>query len=399
MPHTDVVIVGGGIVGLATALNILESRPSLSVIILEKESEVAQHQTGHNSGVIHSGLYYKPGSLKASLCVAGYQRLLDFCAREDIAHEVCGKVVVAITTDQVAQLDELERRGAANGLVGLRRLTPDQIREREPHCAGVEGLFVPQTGIVDYTAVCEAMRQRVEMLGGSVLFHQEVTSITEGTALVRVTTSADEFTANHVITCGGLHSDRLARHTVGDLDLRILPFRGEYFILRESARRLVRNLIYPVPNPAFPFLGVHFTRMIDGSVECGPNAVLAFAREGYQKATFRTRDIMETLMWPGFRQVAAKYWRTGLGEYRRSLSKRAFVKALQALIPEVTGDDLIAAPAGVRAQACDSRGNLLDDFALRESQRVTHVCNAPSPAATASLAIGDYIATRVVSRL
>ncbi|MFM7526431.1 MAG: L-2-hydroxyglutarate oxidase [Actinomycetota bacterium] len=399
MPHTDVVIVGGGIVGLATALNILESRPSLSVIILEKESEVAQHQTGHNSGVIHSGLYYKPGSLKASLCVAGYQRLLDFCAREDIAHEVCGKVVVAITTDQVAQLDELERRGAANGLVGLRRLTPGQIREREPHCAGVEGLFVPQTGIVDYTAVCESMRRRVEMLGGSVLFHQEVTSITEGTALVRVTTSADEFTANHVITCGGLHSDRLARHTVGDLDLRILPFRGEYFILRESARRLVRNLIYPVPNPAFPFLGVHFTRMIDGSVECGPNAVLAFAREGYQKTTFRTRDVMETLMWPGFRHVAAKYWRTGLGEYRRSLSKRAFVKALQALIPEVTGDDLIAAPAGVRAQACDSRGNLLDDFALRESQRVTHVCNAPSPAATASLAIGDYIATRVVSRL
>lgn len=399
MPDTDVVVVGGGIVGLAVALNILESRPNLSLTILEKESELAQHQTGHNSGVIHSGLYYKPGSMKASLCVAGYQRLLDFCARENIAHEVCGKVVVAITADQIPQLDELERRGTANGLGGLRRLTPDQIREREPHCAGVAGLFVPQTGIVDYVAVSEAMRRRVAALGGRVLFNHEVTSITEGVDMVRIATTRDEFTTGHTITCGGLHSDRLARHTVRDLDLRILPFRGEYFVLRDPARRLVRNLIYPVPNPAFPFLGVHFTRMIDGSVECGPNAVLAFAREGYGKTTFRLRDMMETLAWPGFRRVAAKYWRTGLAEYRRSFSKRAFVGALQALIPEVTSDDLVAAPAGVRAQACDSRGNLLDDFAVRESQRVTHVCNAPSPAATASLAIGDYIATRVASRL
>ena len=399
MARTDVVVVGGGIVGLSTALNLLEGHPRLSVEVLEKESEVAVHQTGHNSGVIHSGLYYKPGSLKASLCVAGYRRMLDFCAQQNIPHEVCGKVVVATNGDQIPQLDELERRGQANGLSQIRRLTSREIRDLEPHCAGVAGLSVPYTGIVDYVAVCKAMRQRVELLGGRVSFGQQVTDITELRDGAQVTTRSSQLLSRHVVTCGGLHSDRLARHTVEDLDLRILPFRGEYFVLRDSAKRLVRNLIYPVPNPAFPFLGVHFTRMIDGSVECGPNAVLAFAREGYGKTTFKTRDMSETLAWPGFRLVAAKYWRTGLGEYRRSFSKRAFVQALQVLIPDVVDDDLIAAPAGVRAQACDERGNLLDDFALRESARVTHVCNAPSPAATASLAIGDYIAQRISSRL
>lgn len=399
MPRTDVVVVGGGVVGLATALNLLERQPGLSVTVLEKESEVAKHQTGHNSGVIHSGLYYKPGSLKASLCVAGYRRMLEFCAQQNIPHEVCGKVVVAVNDAQVPQLDELERRGHANGLSQIRRLSPQEIKEREPHCTGIAGLYVPYTGIVDYAVVCEAMRNRVESLGGHVSFGQFVTGITELSAAARVDTRSDEFVAKHVVTCGGLQSDRLARHTIEGLDLRILPFRGEYFVLRESAKRLVRNLIYPVPNPAFPFLGVHFTRMIDGSVECGPNAVLAFAREGYEKTTFKTRDLLETLAWPGFRRVAARYWRTGLGEYRRSFSKRAFVRALQVLVPEVVEDDLIAAPAGVRAQACDNRGNLLDDFALRESTRVTHVCNAPSPAATASLAIGEYIAARVGTRL
>ncbi len=399
MPRNDAIVVGGGIVGLATAINLLERHPGISVVVLEKEPEVAKHQTGHNSGVIHSGLYYKPGSLKASLCVSGYRRLLDFCVRENIPHEVCGKVVVAVTDDQVPQLDELERRAHANGLTQVSRLTPQEIKEREPHCTGVAGLFVPYTGIVDYTVVSEAMRRRVESLGGRVSFNQLVTDITELPSAAQVTTTTTELHARHVITCGGLHSDRLARRTIDDLDLRILPFRGEYFVLRDSAKRLVRNLIYPVPNPAFPFLGVHFTRMIDGSVECGPNAVLAFAREGYGKTTFKTRDMLETLTWPGFRRVAAKYWRTGLGEYRRSFSKKAFVRALQVLIPDVVDDDLIPAPAGVRAQACDTRGNLLDDFALRESARVTHVCNAPSPAATASLAIGDYIATRVGERL
>ena len=365
--QSDVLVVGGGIVGLATALNLLEKRPRMSLVLLEKEQSVASHQTGHNSGVIHSGLYYRPGSLKASLCVEGYRRMLDFCREHAISHEVCGKVVVATSDDQITQLDELERRGAANGLGGLRRLTAPEIREREPHCAGVAGLFVPQTGIVDYVAVAEAMRRRIDALDGRVLLGCRVDSIEAGEREVVVRSSSADFTARHVVTCGGLHSDRLARQTIDDLDLRILPFRGEYFVLRESARTLVRNLIYPVPNPAFPFLGVHFTRMIDGSVECGPNAVLAFAREGYGKTTVRTGDIVETLAWPGFSRVAAKYWRTGLGEYRRSFSKRAFVTALQQLIPAVTRDDLIAAPAGVRAQSCDAHGNLLED---RKSTRL-----------------------------
>lgn len=395
MPTSDVVVVGGGIVGIATALSLLERKPGLGLIVLEKESRVAEHQTGRNSGVIHSGLYYRPGSLKASLCVQGYGRLLEFCRQHGVPHEVCGKVVVATKAEQVAQLDELWRRGTANGLDGLKRLSAHEIREREPHCSGIAGVFVPQTGIVDYGAVTEAMRAQVEKLGGRVLFEHRVTGIHERSSHVDVIAQGERFDARHVVTCGGLHSDRLARQTVEDLDLRILPFRGEYFVLREEVRQLVRNLIYPVPNPAFPFLGVHFTRMIDGSVECGPNAVLAFAREGYAKTTVKPRDLYETLTWPGFRKVARKYWRTGLGEYQRSFSKRAFVRALQSLVPEVTTNDLVPAPAGVRAQACDSDGNLLDDFALREAGRVTHVCNAPSPAATASLAIGNHIAERV----
>ena len=398
MAHFDVIVVGGGIVGLATALNLLEKRPHLSLAILEKESSVAQHQTGHNSGVIHSGLYYQPGSLKALLCVDGYRRLLAFCQQNNIAHEVCGKVVIATTPDQTAQLDELERRGLANGLNGIQRLTQGEIQEHEPHCAGVAGLFVPQTGIVDYTAVCKVLQSLVTSLGGQVLFEQRVTDIVNESSKVIVTSNLDVFTAACVVTCGGLYSDQLARHTIDDLDLHILPFRGEYFVLRKSAESLVNNLIYPVPNPSFPFLGVHFTRMIDGSIECGPNAVLAFAREGYTKTTVQPRELIETLTWPGFRRVATKYWRTGLGEYRRSFSKQAFVRALQSLVPAITTDDLLPAPAGVRAQACDKEGNLLDDFALRESGRVLHVCNAPSPAATASLAIGDYIATQVTAR-
>jgi len=395
----DVVVIGGGIVGLATALDLLTKRPELTLCVIEKEAAVARHQTGRNSGVIHSGLYYKPGSLKAALCVDGYRRLIRFCQTHDIPHDICGKVVVATSTEQVPQLDVLEERGTANGLSNIRRLTSDEIREREPHCSGIVGLFIPQTGVVDYTAVSEAMRDSLCALGGEVFYGHCVTDISERNSEVRIATSQDEYAATTVVTCGGLHSDRLARQTVKGLDLQILPFRGEYFMLRESARQLVRHLIYPVPNPAFPFLGVHFTRMIDGSVECGPNAVLAFAREGYEKMSLRPRDLYETISWPGFRRVASKYWRTGLAEYRRSFSKRAFVHALQELIPSVSSEDLIPAPAGVRAQACDRQGNLLDDFAIRESQRVLHVCNAPSPAATASLAIGDYVASRVASKL
>ena len=396
--RNDVTVIGGGIVGLATALHLLQQMPGRRLLIVEKEPSVAQHQTGHNSGVIHSGLYYRPGSLKARLCVEGYNKLLGFCRNESIAHEICGKVVVALDDSQVLQLDELQRRGSANGLGGLQRLTATQIREREPHCAGVAGLFVPQTGIVDYVAVAEAMARQIRNLGGEIRLGEAVTSISPRANEVRVSTTNGDHVANFVVTCGGLYSDRLTRETVKDLDLRILPFRGEYYTLRESARHLVQHLIYPVPDPSFPFLGVHFTRMIDGAVECGPNAVLAFAREGYTKTTVRPRELLETLLWPGFQQVARKYWKTGLGEYRRSFSKRAFVRALQRLVPAVCEDDLVPAPAGVRAQACDRTGNLLDDFALRETERVFNVCNAPSPAATASLAIGSYLATRVAQR-
>lgn len=399
MNRFDVVVVGGGIVGLATALQLTSQRPDLTIAVLEKEPFVAQHQTGHNSGVIHSGLYYKPGSLKAKLCVDGYRQLLEFCSLHAIPHEICGKVVVATNHEQIHQLDELERRGVANGLMNIRPLSASEIREREPHCVGIAGLYVPQTGIVDYSAVANVMRDSILRNGGEILFQQSVTQLIEQDSVVRISTNHDSFAAREVVTCGGLYSDRLARHTINDLNVRILPFRGEYFVLRESARALVRNLIYPVPNPTFPFLGVHFTRMIDGSVECGPNAVLALAREGYRKYQLTPRDLFETLTWPGFRQVAIKYWRTGLGEYYRSFFKRAFVQALQQLIPAVGSDDLVAAPAGVRAQACDMEGNLLDDFAIRESSRVLHVCNAPSPAATASLAIGKYVAERVNSRL
>jgi L-2-hydroxyglutarate oxidase len=398
-PRFDVVIVGGGIVGLSTAFALLRCQPKLSVAILEKESSVAQHQTSHNSGVIHSGLYYNPGSLKAKLCVDGYRHMLEFCQLNNVPYEVCGKVVVATSQDQIPQLHELERRGLANGLMGLERLNAEDIQKREPHCSGMAGLYVPQTGIVDYAAVCNALRSNIENLGGDIFVDNRVTDISEGSDEVQITSSQGEYRASYAITCGGLHSDRLARHTFGkELDLRILPFRGEYFQLRDSAKHLVNNLIYPVPNHNFPFLGVHFTRMIDGTVECGPNAVLAFAREGYKKSSVHPRDLLETLKWPGFYRVAAKYWRTGLGEYHRSISKQAFVRALKTLIPAITASDLVVAPAGVRAQACGRDGNLLDDFALRESERVVHVCNAPSPAATASLSIGTHITSRLISR-
>ncbi len=393
----DVVIVGGGIVGLATANSLLSSNPKLKLVVLEKESTLGAHQTGHNSGVIHSGLYYKPGSLKAKNCIEGYQKLLKFCQDNDIAHEICGKIVVALSEQERAQLEMLRQRGEQNGLMGIRRLSKTEITEIEPHCTGVDGLFVPQTGIVDYGAMTMRLADQIREFGGQILTSHQVREITELSHGVAVSTEQQQFNARTVITCGGLHSDRLAMQTQPDLDLRIIPFRGEYFELKESAKHLVRSLIYPVPDPNFPFLGVHFTRRIDGSIECGPNAVLAFAREGYLKTDISIREFAQTLAWPGFRKIALKYWRTGLGEYHRSFSKNAFVAALQKLVPEITANDLQPAGAGVRAQACSRAGSLLDDFEIRQIGRVVHVCNAPSPAATASLAIGDAIASRVSS--
>lgn len=393
--RVDLVVVGGGIVGLATAYSVLLQSPSKKVVVLEKESTFGAHQTGHNSGVIHSGLYYKPGSQKAKNCLDGYSRILKFCVDFDVPYEVCGKIVVATSENELGQLEALRQRGEQNGLTGIRRLSSGEIKEIEPHCAGVAGLFVKQTGIVDYSVMANRLVEQIKSLGGQVLTGQKVSEIIDSAHSTIVSTSALEFSAKSVVTCGGLFSDRLAMLSESKLDLRIVPFRGEYFELKASATHLVRNLIYPVPDPNFPFLGVHFTRRIDGSIECGPNAVLAFAREGYRKLDISIRDFTQTLAWPGFQKVARKYWRTGLGEYHRSFNKSAFVKALQKLVPDITTADLEPAGAGVRAQACSRDGGLLDDFEIRQFGRVIHVCNAPSPAATASLAIGQAIASRV----
>ncbi|MGE3308322.1 MAG: L-2-hydroxyglutarate oxidase [Limisphaerales bacterium] len=397
--NPDVVIVGAGIVGLATAFRLLQERPRTRLVVVEKESAPARHQTGNNSGVIHSGLYYAPGSLKAANCRAGYHQLLDFCRTEGIPHEICGKIVVATSEAELPRLAELHRRGEANGLDGIRFLSPTELREREPHVAGIRGLWVPQTGIVDYTAVALRIADRVRSLGGEIELGQRVESIRRGPTSVEIATANRTWASRILVTCAGLHSDRMARWTHPDLPLRITPFRGEYHVLNPSAQRLVRNLIYPVPDPAFPFLGVHFTRMIGGGVECGPNAVFAFGREAYRKSDFHLRDTLETLAWPGFRKVARRYWRTGLGEFHRSFSKAAFVRALQRLIPEVREGDLAPGGAGIRAQACDRDGRLLDDFDIRTDGNVIHVCNAPSPAATASLAIGATIAQRILTQI
>jgi L-2-hydroxyglutarate oxidase len=395
----DVAIVGGGIVGLATAHELQRLRPGTRVVVVEKEARVGAHQTGHNSGVIHSGLYYAPGSLKARTCREGYARLLRFCEEHAVAHEVCGKLVVATEPDEVARLEALAERGAANGLTGIERLGPAGIREREPHCAGVAALRVPQTGIVDYPAMARRLAEAVVAAGGAVRTSTRALGLRDdGTGAV-LETDAGEVHARAVVTCAGLQSDEVARRTDPALDLRIIPFRGEYHELVPSARHLVRHLIYPVPDPAFPFLGVHFTRRVDGTVECGPNAVVAFAREGYRKFDVSPRELAGILAWPGFRRVARRHWRTGLGEYRRSYSRRAFVTALSRLVPEIRVAHLSPGGAGVRAQACARDGGLLDDFEIRHAGRVVHVCNAPSPAATASLAIGDAIAQRVLGTL
>lgn len=395
----DVLIIGGGIVGLATGLRLLETRPNLRLLLIDKEPGLARHQTGNNSGVIHSGLYYKPGSLKATNCREGYRDLLDFCRNEGIPHDICGKVVVATAPEELPRLEELHRRGTANGLDGLRFLSPEELREIEPHCAGIRGLWVPQTGIVDYAVVAEKYAEKIRARGGEIRLGVRAEALHEDTDGIQVETSGPTESARLVVACAGLHADRLARWTHPDLPLRITPFRGEYYVLKPAACHLVRNLIYPVPDPAFPFLGVHFTRMIQGGVECGPNAVFAFGREAYRKTQFHLRDTLEALAWPGFRKVATRYWRTGLGEFHRSFSKSAFVRALQRLIPEITAADLAPGGAGIRAQACDREGRLIDDFDIRVSGRVIHVCNAPSPAATASLAIGARLASDVLQRL
>lgn len=395
----NIIIVGGGIVGLATALNIMQARPKTKLILIEKEAGVGQHQTGHNSGVIHSGLYYKPGSLKAVNCRVGYQEMLEFCRQHSIPHDICGKIVVATSPNEFPGLEELHRRGVANGLTGLKFLQSDEIREIEPHCAGLRGLFVPQTGIVDYGVVAKKYAELLTKLGADIVLGETIVDIKKKGNQLEVIGNSRTWTGHVSVACAGLQSDRLARKSDPSLPLRILPFRGEYYKFSSSAPKLVNHLIYPVPDPAFPFLGVHFTRMIGGGIECGPNAVFALGREAYKKTDFNLRDLSESLAWPGFRTVARKYWRTGLGEYHRSFSKQAFVKALQKLIPEIRAEHLEPGGAGIRAQACDREGNLLDDFDIRRDGNIIHVCNAPSPAATASLAIGKTISDTVLTLL
>lgn len=393
----DVVVIGGGIVGTATALALTEQVNGCRVLVVEKESTLAAHQTGNNSGVIHSGLYYRPGSLKAQNCVEGRDALYAFCAEQAIPHEQCGKVVVATSEDEVPALEELERRGHANGLHGLERLDSDAIRRREPHVRGVAGLLVPQTGIVDFVKVVEAYARLIRERGGEIRLNCAVKRVDRHAQGFVLHTSQGTIETPFVINCAGLHCDRVALMCGTQPHMRIVPFRGEYYTLAEHCRSRVRHLIYPVPDPKFPFLGVHYTRMINGEVEAGPNAVLAFKREGYSRTSFSLRDTLETLTYPGFLSLARRFWRVGLHEYHRSFSKRKFVADLQKLMPDLSGEDIVRGGAGVRAQAVAEDGSLLDDFKILEEPGLIHVLNAPSPAATASLSIGKTIAGKAAT--
>jgi (S)-2-hydroxyglutarate dehydrogenase len=393
--RADVAIVGGGIVGLATAYRLQERQPDLRVVVLEKEAAVGQHQTGHNSGVLHTGIYYRPGSLKAVNCRAGKAAMERFCAEQGIAYERCGKVIVATRESEVPGLENILARGQANG-VACARIGPERLKELEPHARGVAAIHVPEAGIVDYKAVVRRLAEIVTERGGEVRTGAKVERLVEQGDEVVVETTAGTVQAGRVVNCAGLQSDRVARAAGQPTGVQIVPFRGEYYELTPEAERFCRNLIYPVPDPNFPFLGVHFTRMIGGGVECGPNAVLAFAREGYTRTTVNLRDLAETFGYAGFRKLARKHLRTGLGELWRSFSKAAFVRALQHLVPEIRAHHLVPAHAGIRAQAVAPDGKPLDDFAFAGHGRVLHVLNAPSPAATAALNIGTLITDRLL---
>lgn len=390
MKACDVAIVGGGIVGLAAAWQLMRRAPGLSIIQLEKENRVAAHQSSHNSGVLHSGIYYKPGSLRATNCRAGKQAMEEFCREYSIPFEICGKVIVAVNEVERSRLKNIYERGQANG-VNCRIITREELLELEPHAAGIEAIHVPEAGIVDYPRVCQKLAELIRAAGHEIQLGCEVTDIRPAAEVVTLVTAKEEIRAKYVITCGGLWSDRLIRMSGIQPQARIVPFRGEFFELRPEVQHLVRGLIYPVPDPAFPFLGVHFTKSIHGGVECGPNAVLAFARAGYRKTDVNLRDLAGSLTYSGFQKMAWKNWRTGLGEMWRSWSKGAFTAALQRLVPEIRSEHLVSAPAGVRAQALGRDGSLVDDFVIQRTGRIVHVGNAPSPAATASLNIGKLI--------
>ncbi|HEX4131567.1 MAG TPA: L-2-hydroxyglutarate oxidase [Pirellulales bacterium] len=386
----DLLVVGGGIVGLAAAYQYQRRYPGNSVVLLEKEAELAFHQTGRNSGVLHSGIYYKPGTMRAKNCRAGKQAMVDFCQAEGVAYDLCGKVIVAVGEEELPALEKIYERGKANGVV-CEMIGRERLCELEPHTAGIRALHVPEAGIVDFKGVCQRLAANIERAGGQIVLQARVTGMhPNGTGIIAEST-AGEFPAKRLVNCAGLYSDRVATMSGKKPEVQILPFRGEYFELVPTAWPLCRNLIYPVPNPSFPFLGVHFTRMVTGGVECGPNAVLAWAREGYRKSDINLRELAEAVSYRGFRRMAAKYWRIGLGEMWRSLSKSAFVRALQRLVPEIRSEDLHTGPAGVRAMAVSPGGELVDDFIIEKHDHVVNVCNAPSPAATSALNIGSLI--------
>src|SRR5690554_5992995 len=396
----DIIIVGGGIVGLATAMKLKENNADLKICILEKEGRIACHQTGNNSGVIHAGVYYKPGSQKALNCRNGYQQLIDFCEREHIKYDLCGKLIVATRKDELPRLDDMWKRGQQNGLVKMKRIAAEQIKEFEPYANGIAAIHVPYTGIINYKEVSKKYAEIFTgKYGGEIFLNNKVLQIHENKSDVDVITNQGRYSAKVIVNTAGLYSDKIAALSKVNLDVRIIPFRGEYYKLSSEKHYLVRNLIYPVPDPNFPFLGVHFTRLVEGGIEAGPNAVWAFKREGYKKSSFNGSETWESIMWPGFRKVIRQYWKTGLEEYYRSFNKTAFLKALQRLVPEVQYKDIIQGGAGVRAQACDRNGGLVDDFLIVEDKFTFNVLNAPSPAATASLAIGESLAEKIRTKL
>lgn len=397
MKTVDVAIIGGGIIGLATGWQLTQRFPQKSILLLEKEKQVSQHQTGHNSGVLHSGIYYKPGSLRATNCREGKLAMEAFCDAEEIPWDQCGKVIVAINESEFPALDTIFARGLQNG-VTCEMIDEARLNELEPHVAGIRGIHVPETGIVDYKQVSARLAQRIQEKENQILTGTEVIGIQHHADQITIQTKQGDYAAKQVINCSGLFSDRVARMGGSHPASKIVPFRGEYYVLKPEAEHLCRALIYPVPNPEFPFLGVHFTKMIHGGIECGPNAVWAFAREGYTNRQINIRDLLESATYPGFLKMALKYWKTGLKEMWRSFSKPAFVKELQRLIPEIKAEDLETAPAGVRAQALGPDGTLIDDFLIDESDRMINVLNAPSPAATSSLRIGAMVTDLLAPR-
>jgi (S)-2-hydroxyglutarate dehydrogenase len=398
MENPQVIIVGGGIVGLATAYQLTERFAGIGVQVLEKEPIVGAHQTGHNSGVLHSGIYYKPGSLRALNCRTGKRRMEEFCASQNIPYEICGKVIVAVDESEIPQLERILDRGCQNGVV-CEAIGSERLAELEPHTVGVKAIHVPEAGIVNYQRVAERLAAIIRERGGTVLNSTKVIGLRQDGHEMLVTTTAGDFRSRFVVTCAGLHSDRVARLTGQEVSSRIVPFRGEYYELKPAMQHLCRTLIYPVPDPRFPFLGVHFTRMINGGVECGPNAVLAFAREGYRMTDINLSDLADALGFVGFRRLARKHWRTGIVEMWRSVNKSAFVKALQRLMPEIRSEHLVPGRAGVRAQAVAETGDLIDDFVIQSGERVINVCNAPSPAATSSLNIGQLVVDQIAPLL